>query len=363
MILVISHFTSNKGTTDYFVDYLKQRSLPFYYLRHPFVFTPENKSELIYFDGKNTKIVASFQKSKNEPVDLLRNLFLTAYLSFKLGKKIDKVFAFGSFNFIPFLFCNFILKRKIYFWGCDYSRKRFGNSLLNKIYLSIETIACKRAFKVIQPTKRQEEARLKYHSLKLQKSIIVPNGINFINANNEANNADISFIYIGSITQQHGIIDFIKHFYVNKKINNKLYIFGGGEKANELEQVLKEEDAKNVFYFGTNTADQIIQFINSKKSRLFGIAPYDFSGSDHVYYGDSLKLKEYLNYNLPYITPEKTYIPENLKTFGLTYRDFSDLAKKMPNLQKFHFSISQKNKILVDYDWNKVFDLLLPEIK
>jgi hypothetical protein len=91
------------------------------------------------------------------------------------------------------------------FWGVDYSRKRFDNNLMNEIYLFLESIACIFSSKVISSSKRQEEARIKFHHLKGKKSTIISNGINKVETTSYNFNAHKknAFIYIGSITPQH----------------------------------------------------------------------------------------------------------------------------------------------------------------
>ena len=46
MILIISHFAENKGTTDFFIDFLIEQGRDFYLLKHPFSFAEKNYSEL-----------------------------------------------------------------------------------------------------------------------------------------------------------------------------------------------------------------------------------------------------------------------------------------------------------------------------
>ncbi len=358
-LLIISHFTKNKGTTDYFLEYLRDKKIPYYYLRHPFNFTDLEYSELIYFDSNKEEILQKYKKIKNSIIDLFRNFRLSYKISKKLNKEVDMSIGFGSFNTVPLIYSKGKSNRKVYFWGVDYSRKRFGNPILNKIYLYIETIACKRSDLVIQPTKRQEDSRIQYHKLIIDKSLIISNGINNINFNKDFSKfKDISLIYIGSITPQHGIIEFIEEFYINKAINIPLYIIGGGDKEEELIELIKINNLENnVHFLGFLNQYEIIEFLLKIKERLFGLAPYSDKMNDHVYYGDSLKIKEYLNYNIPFLTNNVTYITDEILEFGYIYDNFEKVREfLMSKAKKFKLNISNKNKILSKYKWDLVLN-------
>lgn len=355
MILIVSHFTNNKGTTDYFRDFLLCKNRPHYYLRHPFSFTDIKKSQLIYFDGNKEVILKEYNKFNNEKLDLIRNFFLSLFIAFKYGKKIKKVFAFGSFNTVPFLLVKYCFRNKVIFWGVDYSTKRFKNILLNKFYLWTETISCKYSDGIIQPTKRQEDARIKYHNLNKEKSLIIPNGTAEINFNKDFSIYDIiSFIYIGSITAQHGILDFIKYFYLKKNIDSKLYIFGGGELENELRKLIKENGLKDkVIFFGFKKQSEIIDFLDITTERLFGIAPYNDSKSDHTFFIDSLKIKEYLNYNIPFVISNISYISDSLKNSGIIYKDYSEIFEKISG---FNYNLNNIQKFKSDFYWKNILN-------
>jgi glycosyltransferase involved in cell wall biosynthesis len=177
-LLVVSHFTKNRGTTDYFLEHLRKNGTIYYYLRHPFNFTKLRYSELIYFNGVEEEIKLRMKKAKNIILDLIRNYIFSFYVSLLLSFRVNKILCFGSFNVLPFLKFKRTLKREVYFWGVDYSTKRFNNKILNCLFLRVETKACKKSDLVINSSQRQKEARVKNHYLNNDKSLVVPNGIN-----------------------------------------------------------------------------------------------------------------------------------------------------------------------------------------
>lgn len=360
-ILIISHFSKNRGVTNYFTEYLEQIEKPYYYLRHPFNDESLIFSELVFFNGKEGHIIKKFKRSENTMFDLMRNFLVSFYVLFFLRKKVSKIISFGGFNVIPALIFKIFYNVRVIFWGVDYSTIRFKSFILNKLYLFFETISCKYATLVIQPTIRQQEVRIKNHKLNIKKSLIVPNGINFINKiKNDIFSDEIALIYIGSITKQHGVVDFVKFFYVKERIKFKLYIFGGGDNEDELKKIIKENSlSEKIVYFGSKNQGEIKFFIENSKDKLFGIAPYNIKGNDHVYYGDSIKIKEYLSYNIPFMTSSIAYVYLDIKRFGFIYKDFKELKDFFDGpINNFQLNDEKRNKILEKYLWNNIFNKL-----
>lgn len=355
MYLVVSHFTKNKWTTDYWLDFLEWKKISYYYLRHPFTNDDSiTHSEIIYFDGNTKSIIATYKKLNSSILDMMRNYVLTLYIWWRFHNKITKVIWFGWFNTVPVIYLR-IFHKIVYFWWVDYSKKRFSSSILNKIYLAFETLSCHFSNQVISSSQRQQEARIENHWLTLHRSMIVPNGINNISFEKEFfQYKNTAFFYLGSITLQHGIIDFIQYFYIDHPIAIPLYIIGWWEKEYELQKLISEHHlAKRVIFLWTKSSGDIESFLEQSSTRFIGIAPYSDMINDHVYYGDSLKLKEYLRYNIPYLTSNIVQIPDDLQEFGMVYENFRDI--NLDEIQNFSFSIVKKNAFLKKYFWDTVF--------
>lgn len=354
MYLIISHFTENKGTTDYLLNYFERKKNSYYYLRHPFNFEKKLKfSELIYFDWENKKILRLYKKYDNYFLDLLRNLMLSFYISLKLSRKIDKAIWFWWFNVLPVISLKLFWK-KIYFWWVDYSTKRFWNNFLNKIYLFLETLSCKYSNLVISSSNKQEQARKKFHWLNNYKWIIVNNWIDEVDFKKDFNKYDkLSFFYLWSISNESWIVDFVKYFYVKRKTENKLYIVWWWELEKKLTNLIKVNKINNkVLFLWRKNQNDIINFLSKIDEKLFWIAPYSNKSSDHVSYWDSLKLKEYLNYNLPFLARDVVYISKDIDAFWITYNNFKEI--NIEQLKKFNLDINKKNAVLKKYYWNNL---------
>ncbi len=354
MIFITSHFTKNKGTTDYFCEFLEKNNTDYYYLRHPFVDPTLTDSELILFKSGQKTILTKIPIKNNFILNLINNFIATFRLSFKFKSKIDTFIGVGSFNTIPLLLTKILgfKSKKVIFYGVDYSRKRFGSWILNQFYFLTETFACLLTDKTVSVTERQNQARIYHHFLNPKKSVVIPNGIQEIDFNKSYDQyTKKAFVYIGSITHQHGIVDFVKAFHVDRNIDFNLHIFGGGPLDSELVNIinsLPESQKNKIKFYGIKQKLEIIRIIESLESKLFGIAPYSQSeDSDHVYYGDSLKLKEYLQLNMPFITTDIVYVDNVLKEFGFVYQNIQELESFLKDgINNFFLDINLKNRIL-----------------
>lgn len=368
MILLVSHFGENRGVTDFFIDFLLEQKRDFYLLKHPLSSARSDYSELCLYSKGTPILVSRYKKTRFHFLNFAKDFYISLLVSFKLNSKVDKVISFGSFNAAPFIFTNSFFGRKIYFWGVDYSRERFTNPLLNKTYRITETVACKYSDFIISQSARQEEARIKFHGLMKQRSIVSSNGIEEKFFKKDFSKySEPALLYIGSITKQHGIVSFADYFYLEKDLPLELTIIGSGEEEAALGEIIKRSNHPDrIKYLGPRDQREISEFISKADKKLFGIAPYvfDSGAGDHVYYGDSIKIKEYLNYNLPHITHNATYIPEQLKRFGILYDSLSELSESLEDkLRRFHLNIEEKNRALAAYNWKTIFGDIAESLK
>lgn len=188
-----------------------------------------------------------------------------------------------------------------------------------------------------------------------KKAILVPNGIEDLNFTKTYYQYDKKgLLCIGAITEQHGIVETVKKIYVDQDIDIEMHIFGVvplEKKLIETIQILPQEKRDKIKYYGRKNKAEIILIVEGLELNLFGIAPYSQSlDSDHVYYGDSLKLKEYLQFNIPFITSDIVYIDQSIENFGFVYHSdqkFCDIIKDKTD--KLVIGIEAKNTVLKDF--------------
>jgi len=357
MLFIVSHFAKNKGTTDYFRDFLISEKREHYYLKHPLPFTEENYSYLLFFDGNNETILKKYRVSKNQLVSQVITPLITIF-ALSQSKNIRKIIAFGSYNACSAMPFKFLKKIEVIFWGVDYSTKRFHNKILNFIYSITETVASRYSTYVYSVSPRQVDVRVKSHGLNITNSVLVPNGVKSINkVPNFSKYEKIGLVYIGSVTHAHGIIDFVNFFYVDRKIDLPLYIIGDGENLAELKKLISKYKLEgSVFILGYIVADEILPTLVTLQCFLYGLAPYSDKKCDHVFYGDSLKIKEYLNYGISFIVSDVVEVPEDLKSYGYSYDSKSDLARILALINTTSRKVMSNPRSAINkYWWNRIF--------
>lgn len=356
-LIIISHFAENAGTTDYFINDLKNKKYSFFYLRHPLPMSGLKYSELIgYVDGEivsKKKYLSPKLYAVKTIFEIIVNLWIVSSLIFTNQVKI--IIAFGSFNAASSIMFK-IVGRKIVFWGVDYSDERFQNFIINSIYKATETFACIFSDLVIQPTKSQLESRLKHHHLNKKKAIIVPNGITkIVIKNRKITDWQPVFVYIGSLSTHHGMKEFLD--MIQKLIPEvNVEIFGSGEQLSLMKEFAHYKN--NIIVHGAKDPNFINEYIAVSHKNYIGVAPYLHSG--HVIKGDSLKIKEYVNLGLPYVSSDAIYITPELKKFGKIYTDnksFEDLVTM--HVYKMRFDYLRRQEIIAKLDWNYIFDTKL----
>lgn len=362
MIILISHYGNNKGTTDYFRDYLTSKGQSYIYIRNSLPNLEKQETIVSEFDGDGLEKVIKIKKtSKNFLINSIQTTLYSFSFSLKsLQGKDNLIISFGSVNALPIIFLKLFKRVNLYFWGVDYSTKRFNQYILDRFYQLTESLACVFSDLVIQPNIEQQNARIANNFLKLNKSLIVSNGITKIEENLNPVNRPISFLYFGSITQQHGICEFVKEVYINMRCEIPLLIFGGGVKSKELTDIIYCNKLGNkILFLGSTDNLSMVKYILTESKSFVGISPYLVEGSsDHVKYGDSLKVKEYLALSIPYITSSVAPIPSDLKEFGFVYTNYKELCNYITeqNLKKLikKSQTANLNSTLHKYLWSEL---------
>lgn len=363
MRIVISHFTKNKGTTDYFLEYLQTEKLTYYCIKHPLPSAKRLTSQLIYFNGNEQKLIKSYPALDFSVIGYIYNFALTAWLLLLiLKKKSTIVYCFGSFNVLPAL-CIVPFKRaRIVFWGVDYSPRRFSSTILNHLYHLTETLSCHFADLLVQPNIRQQKARASMHGLKLSHSVIVPNGVEQYkdNTRNLAN-APIAFYYLGSLSTTHGVYEFVHEVYIKRRSTTMLDIFGSGEQEGAIAELIANNKLQSIVKLhGPIEHAEIVKFVQNNQFNLVGIAPYKVDKESHIYYGDSLKIKEYLALGTPFLTHKDMLTSRKIAEHGIKYANFDDLDKNvLPKLQVIVKNLNKDLTFMKAYLWSAVFSSYL----
>lgn len=365
MRLLVGHYTKSRGTTDYFIAFLESQKLSYYYLAHPLEGQGVLPSRLTYFDGKTEVVVKEYATPKITYLAYIANMMLTLRVLFMLrSKPLSRVYGFGSFNAVPCILGKMFTSYKVVFWGVDYSIKRFGNPVLDTFYAWTESFAVRFADLVVQPSIRQQKAREQRHGLNLRKSIIVSNGIPMkpIDLHVRSTGAP-AFYYLGSVTEHHGVQKFVTEMYVKRHCTYPLYIFGSGESIVEIEKLVAEHSLEDkVSLMGHTDLKGVEEFLKRSDHYMIGIAPYIFSEDSFVYFGDSLKLKEYVAYDSPFVASKGIYVNPAFRPFCISYASYDELfALKPADFPDIHSMTAERRKVLAEFTYDHLFKKLLSE--
>lgn len=319
-ILLVSHYSGTPGgPVDKIYDFLKKK-YAVYNIKHPLDSASDLKSSI---DGEVSikfKIIPSFQYFLEG---------ITSYFYWKRYygniKTIDLAICFDSLSFTQMYFLkSFFNIKKLVFYNCDYSKKRFSNPLMNLIYQQANKFAYKKcdyffslSGKFIQDIDPQNKFAY--------KNYLVSGFVDLLSINRKIEEKNF-LVYAGAL--DYGSVDFnplltaLKKLKLNK-IKFHLDIYGKENQNSNLKfKVNKLGLSKNISFKGTSENKVLVQEILPQYQ--IGLAPYvsktSQSAPDHTFLGTDLtaKLVDYIAAGLPVITTELNAGFKNIekKRFG-----------------------------------------------
>lgn len=347
-IFILTHNSEISGPIDYLQLYLEKNGHKVTRLEHPL--DNYKKRFTLFRKGKR------FRKLKRYGLFGILNLFIDFFLSIGFVLKNHSDIFIGANNFDTFIG---IFSRKIFFkkiekiiyFGTDFSEDRFKNKILNKIYYFVESVCCKYSDLVISNTKRAEEKRFKF-GLKKEKSIIVPNGVllDKVDFNKKELNKN-NFIFVGSITKEHGLYDLIEAIY---PLINKFVLIGYGDDWDRTVSLCKEKNIEIETYY---KKDHKFCINYMKKFNGFGLAPYNLN-SKWTYYCSPLKVVEYIACGLPVLMSSLPEIARHVKenNLGVVYSelDYNKISNDLKLFDVNGFNLKAKEFYSI-YNQNNLY--------
>lgn len=340
-VLLISHYSGTPGgPVDKIYDFLK-KEYKVYNIKHPLFPRSDLKSTLEGDKSIEFKINPSFQYFLEG---------INSYFYWKRThnniKKIDLSICFDSLSFTQMYFLKSLFNiKKIIFYNCDYSIKRFSNPLMNLIYRKANLFAYNKCDFFFSLSSRfiqdiDPQNKLAY------KNYIVSGFVDMgsINRKGKTNN---NLVYAGAL--DYGSVDFdpllaaLKKL-VKNKIKFHLDIYGKENPKSNLRIKIKKLGLLEYITFKGIVENKILIQEILPFYRL-GLAPYiskdSKSAPDHAFLGTDLtaKLVDYIAAGLPVVTTE---INEG----------FKNIEK-----QKFGFLVSN------DLQWYEAINKLLTNKK
>ncbi len=244
------------------------------------------------------------------------------------------------------------------FYTPDYTNQRFNNNIMNSIYHFIDFVTAKNANHVWCVSERIAEVRAK-QAIDDSKLHVLPNtpSIRVINGIKSSKPDYRQMVIVGNITKTLNYKLVLESMVTLPHF--KLKIVGGGGFMDGLKAISAKLKLNNVEFCGPKSHKETIRIM--KESGL-GLALY--SGEyDTNYYGDSMKIREYLACGLPVITTNVTETANvvlaykageviNLNKESL----ISSIKKILKNPEKYKQNAKMAAKA---YDFDKMISSLL----
>jgi len=358
-ILQVAHITQTPGPVQSLSRFIgEEKKGDFYRIYHPL------SGDLSYSSlFKNGQLLKKKKIFLPGPAKYFETFFTTlGWLKF-LPKEIDLAIGMNCFDTAALLVAKKVRTKKlsqIIFFNTDFSRHRFQNLILEKIYLGLDRFSAKEADFLCVNTQRTVRARIK-EGIKKDKIIYTPNGVFLkdIGIIKEKKEFSHELVYVGRLDRDH---DLKAVFRALSKVDLKLFIIGSGPEEENLRRLAKKYRLKNrVFFLGRKNHPEVIRFL--KNFSGFGLAPYS-SQSDWTYYADPVKIKEYLACLVPPITNNITEIARLVKSKRLGFVYQNNLGEILPKVASLNNKDYQgiirnitRQKLLLDYAviYRKIF--------
>lgn len=353
IILQVAHLTKTPGPVQSLARFFhEKKGANCYQILHPLDNSLVNS--LLKKDGK---IIAQKKRLLPGLAKYFLSFFLTLKWLKKLPKRVDLAIGMNCFDSLPLVW---LRKRKkikqIVFFNTDFSRRRFANPLLNRLYIAIDRGMAQKADWLCCNTKRTIKARVK-EGIDKNKIIYTPNGVFLkkIGPVKKAKTYQPQLVYAGHLATGHDLAPAITAL---KGTKLKLFIIGSGPDEEKLKTLIKDQNlAGQVSFLGSMSHQKTLNFL--KNFSGFGLAPYSQTHG-WTYYADPVKIKEYLACLIPPVTNETTEIAQTIKkkNLGFVYQENPEkIFKKIASLDNRQYQKIIKNiyEYQKDFDYQKIY--------
>lgn len=315
-VFLACHYNGKAGGLYNLIEYLHSKNHEVIQLLHPL--DDYSKVPTLY-QNEATNVTEETMRKNKGLINYLEDFFMSVRRIQKT--ELDVFIGCSNFDTVPAIFCRKVLRKKIHkliYYPRDYSEGRFGNRIMDSIYMWIESVACKYSDATISNTFRAEEARKKL-GLKDSKSIVIPNPVAIDDLHIFPKKIDKgSFIFVGDVSREHGLYELIEA--ITPEIR-KLVIIGGGKDWDRVVDYAKKQKFKLELH-ENKTRPFVIDFL--KKFSGIGLAPYNLE-SRWTYFCSPLKVGEYVVCGIPVLVSDVPEVASEVKErqLGITYHEIN----------------------------------------
>lgn len=378
-VIIVTH-EFFKGSGQELKEYLvAKKSKKVLYIAHKFFYSGSTFSYFeLYENGKLVNRGRSRDFPKKEYFLYVKDFLITLKYIFTLSGSFDMYVGSGAFNVLPGIVAKLFGKVKhLNFFTIDYVMKgRFGNALLDKLYVFLDRLAFFASDSTWNVSDRMSRQRiLEIGELSKRKlQIEVPVGAPIDEANAiTVDRKDNLLVYSGSLLPEFGleiIIDSLPK--LAKKIPGiKVRIMGKGPLEEKLKARIRELGVEgNVDFIGyIDTTKERTRWLTLLKESTIGLATYEDNKTTYKRFSDVTKPKDYIACGLVIFTTSvipfsEIVIKENLgrvvdyneESFvsGIVelLADKEELRKIQENVKRFAPALKWEN--IFDNTFNKL---------
>lgn len=357
-------------------DYLLNNKLDkVVFIGHPLV--EQRKSSItIYEKGKQVS-QKYITHRVHGIISYVFDFFLTIYwtMHLRVKNKNKLLIAVDSLNALSGL----ALRRiggvnKVIFYAMDFNPIRFNNRLFNSIFHKIEEICVKNADEVWNVSPKIAEGREKFLSISQKKypQKVVNSGV-WMSRMKQFPFDKIKkhqLLFLGHLLKKQGLQMVLEAIplVVDKIPDFKFVILGGGEYESNLKIKAKELNIEKYVEFKGWISDRkvIDTTLGESAAAIVVYVPEKEKLYNFSYYGDPIKLKEYLASGLPVIltdVPHNAREIENRKCGIVVEYNKEDIANAIMSILKDEKRLKEyrDNAVMYakEFDWNIIFSKVL----
>lgn len=335
----------------------------------------KKKSSVIVYEKGNRISEKRIAQNVHGVLSYVSDFCLTIYWIMKQKEKYDLFIGIDALNSLAGLFLRkFGRVEKVISYAMDFHPVRFNNKFLNFIYHKIEEFCVKNSDEIWNVSPKIAEGREKFLHIfrKIYPQKVVNSGI-WIKDFKLFPFEKIKkhqLLFLGHILKKQGLQMVLEAIpAIVKKIPDfKFMILGGGEYENNLKKLADElkilkyigfkgwiRDRKTIDTTMGESAAAIVVYVPEKEKI------HNFS-----YYGDPIKIKEYLASGLPVIL---TDVPHNAREIErrrcgvvVDYKK-EDIAnaiiKILSNVEELRTYRNNALAYAKEFDWNVIFSKAL----
>lgn len=332
-ILLINHAHREgrfRGPADVIVENLSSLECPFFLIEHDLC--GKGESLLIkYGESGNKEILHCLSRSTRSVIfryigDALATFRLSMIVN--SSQDIDLVIAINPLNALVGLILRTCgMCRRIIFISADYTKNRFGNPILDSLYCALDKFVCLHADITGSVSTRIQKLRSTF-GLSDKRNYFFPNTPpasifdSVKMASKTRSRIPPVLVSVGSLSDQLSYSTMFDAVLVLRDSFPAIHlnIIGGGERELELKQIVKEKGlVDSISFLGRLSHADTLQKVSESS---IGLALYSGKWSFN-FYGDSMKIREYVGLGLPVITTDTHSTVDDIVLFssGLVVED------------------------------------------